>query len=55
MSRIPFVSEQIHYSLQAREAEYELIPDRDRPEARAFWRGPDRRRAAQRQVPPQQG
>ena len=24
--RIPFVSEQIHYSLQAREAEYELIP-----------------------------
>ena len=25
-SRIPFVSEQIHYTLQAREAEYELIP-----------------------------
>jgi len=24
--RIPFVSEQIHYTLQAREAEYELIP-----------------------------
>jgi aryl-alcohol dehydrogenase-like predicted oxidoreductase len=24
--RIPFVSQQIHYSLQAREAEYELIP-----------------------------
>jgi aryl-alcohol dehydrogenase-like predicted oxidoreductase len=24
--RIPFVSEQIHYALQAREAEYELIP-----------------------------
>ena len=24
--RVPFVSEQIHYSLQAREAEYELIP-----------------------------
>jgi aryl-alcohol dehydrogenase-like predicted oxidoreductase len=25
-SRIPFVSQQIHYALQAREAEYELIP-----------------------------
>jgi aryl-alcohol dehydrogenase-like predicted oxidoreductase len=24
--RVPFVSEQIHYTLQAREAEYELIP-----------------------------
>jgi len=24
--RIPFVSEQIHYTLQAREAEYELLP-----------------------------
>src|SRR5260370_19310765 len=24
--RIPFVSQQIHYTLQAREAEYELIP-----------------------------
>ena len=32
--RIPFVSEQIHYTLQAREAEYELVPDRARPEAR---------------------
>ena len=24
--RVPFVSEQIHYTLQAREAEYELLP-----------------------------
>ena len=53
--RIPFVSEQIHYTLQAREAEYELIPDRDRPEARRPGLEPDRRRTALRQAPPQQG
>ena len=37
--RIPFVSEQIHYTLQAREAEYELIPSRSTRSSR-FWCGP---------------
>ena len=37
--RIPFVSEQIHYTLQAREAEYELLPVAARPEARRVWCG----------------
>ena len=52
--RIPFVSEQIHYTLQAREAEYELIPDRHRPEARRPRVEPDRRRPFVRQASPQQ-
>ena len=42
--RVPFVAEQIHYTLQAREAEYELIPVAHRPEARRPCVEPDRRR-----------
>ena len=53
--RIPFVSEQIHYTLQAREAEYELLPDRARSEARCPRVEPDRGRVAVRQASPQQG
>ena len=53
--RIPFVSEQIHYTLQAREAEYELIPIAlDQKLAVLVWSS-DRRRPAVRQVSPQQG
>ena len=46
-----FVSQQIYYSLQAREAEYELIPFAS---TRAWRPGlePARRRPAVRQVPP---
>ena len=54
--RIPFVSEQIHYTLQAREAEYELIPDRARSEARASWCGARSPAGLlSRQASPQQG
>ena len=52
--RIPFVSEQIHYTLQAREAEYELIPDRARSEARCPGLEPDRGGLAVGQASPQQ-
>src|SRR5277367_6426807 len=53
--RIPFVPEQIHYTLQAREAEYELIPIAlDQKLAVLVW-SPDRRRTSVWQAPPQQG
>ena len=50
-----FVSQQIHYSLQAREAEYELVPAGDRPGRRHPGLEPARRRPAVGQVPPRPG
>ncbi len=50
-----FVSQQIHYSLQAREAEYELVPISLDRGARHPGVEPARRRPAQRQVPPRPG
>ncbi len=53
--RIPFVSEQIHYTLQAREAEYELIPIAlDQKLAVLVW-SPIAGGLAVRQASPQQG
>ena len=53
--RIPFVSEQIYYTLQAREAEYELLPIAHRSEARRPGVEPDRWRPFVRQASPRQG
>ena len=50
-----FVSQQIHYTLQAREAEYELVPLAARPGPRHPRLEPAGRRAAVRQVPPRRG
>ncbi len=47
-----FVSQQIYYSLQARDAEHELVPRLARPGARHPGVEPDRRRPAVGQVPP---
>ena len=47
-----FVSNQVYYSLQARDAEYEIVPGRDRPGRRPADLEPARRRPALRQVPP---
>ena len=53
--RIPFVSEQIHYTLQAREAEYELLPIAlDQKLAVLVW-SPIAGGLAVRQASPQQG
>ena len=46
-----FVSQQIYYSLQARDAEYELVPLGRRPGPRHAGLEPARRRPAVRQVP----
>ena len=48
----PFVAQQIYYSLQAREAEQELIPAGDRPRRRHARLEPAGRRPALGQVPP---
>ena len=50
-----FVTQQIHYTLEAREAEYELAADRGRPGRRHPGLEPARRRAAVRQVRPRPG
>ena len=50
-----FVAQQIHYTLQAREAEYELVPISLVRGPRDHGLEPDRRRSAQRQVPPGPG
>ena len=47
-----FVSQQIHYTPQAREAEFELLPAAARPGRRHARLEPDRRRPAVGQVPP---
>ena len=47
-----FVSQQIYYSLQARDAEYELVPVGARPGRRHPRLEPARRRPAVGQVPP---
>ena len=50
-----FISQQIHYSLQARDAEYELVPAGARPGRRHPRLEPARRRPAVGQVPPRAG
>ena len=53
--RVPFVSEQIHYTLQARDAEYELLPIAvDQKLGVLVWSSA-RRRSPVRQASPQQG
>ena len=52
--RIPFVSEQIHYTLQAREAEYELIPIAIDQKLGVLVGARSPAGSAQRQAPPQQ-
>ena len=48
-----FVCQQIHYTVETRDAEYELAAHRHRPGRRRTGVEPDRGRASVRQVPPQ--
>ena len=55
--RIPFVSQQIHYTLQAREAEYELIPIRSTRSSACWYgaRSPAGSSGKHRRDPPAEG